>query len=130
MLAGTGSAAVSAIVFEAVRREGALRFAARARWLSLVLRLPLRVLVDTAIVFRGLARGRTFADDLRAIRFESGAAADARSIARRALAVWLVSAAPNTIAVEVDLENDVLLVHQLEPRAGPLLGSELAERSP
>jgi multisubunit Na+/H+ antiporter MnhE subunit len=133
MLAGTGFAAIAAVAFETVRREGALRLRARAGWLRLLLRLPLQVLIDTVIVFRalgGLARGRSLRGELRSIPFSAGAAGGGRPLARRAFAVWLVSAAPNTIAVDLDLEADVMLVHWLEGRARPPLGVELAEESP
>jgi hypothetical protein len=133
MLAGTGFAAAAAIALEAVRREGRLRFSPRAAWLGTLLRLPLHVLVDSAIVLRSLgplALGRALADELRPIHFETGGAAHPRSVARRAAAVWLVSAAPNTIAVDLDLERDILLVHELEPRTRPPLGVELSGRSP
>lgn len=133
LLAGTGFGLLAAVALEAVRREGRVRFRPRAGWLLLVLRLPWRILVDTAIVFRALGRvvrRRPLRDELRAVRFDAGAPADARSTTRRALAVWLVSAAPNTIAVDLDLEDDVLLVHQLEATAGLPTGVELARRTP
>lgn len=133
MLAGAGFAALGAAALEAVRREGRLRFRPRPAWLALLLRLPLRVLADSALVFRTLGpllRGRQLGDRVRPVRFDAGASDDARSTARRALAVWLVSAAPNTIAVDLDLDADVLLVHELEPRQRLPLGTELAGRAP
>jgi multisubunit Na+/H+ antiporter MnhE subunit len=133
MLAGIGFAGLAAGALEGVRREGRLRFRPRGAWAVLLFRLPLRVLVDTALVFRALGRllrGRGLDERVRPVRFDAGASADARSAARRALAVWLVSAAPNTIAVDLDPDADVLLVHELEPRTTPPLGTELARREP
>ena len=131
MLAGTGFAAITVIAFEAVRREGRLRFRPRRRWLGLLLRLPLRVLGDTVIAFRvlgRLVRGEDVRGDVSTLPFEAAGGSDARSVARRAAAVWLISAAPNTIAVEIDPERAILLVHRLEPGHGPPLGAEIGER--
>jgi multisubunit Na+/H+ antiporter MnhE subunit len=130
LLIGVGCSAAAAAGFEAARRAGVVRFRPRPAWFGPVARVPWRIVADTIVVFRTLpARlgvGRPPRSRMRAIAFEGGAGFDARSEARRSLALWLASSSPNSIALGVDDDANVLVVHELVESDVMPAGSELA----
>ena len=127
---GAVAAAVATGGVEAVRAGGAVRFRPTAHPLRPLLALPFRALVDSALVFAELGRHlilrKPLRGRLRPIRFEAGSDGDARAAARRALAVWTASFAPNSFALGVDRERDVILVHELRTRRKHPVPPELA----
>jgi multisubunit Na+/H+ antiporter MnhE subunit len=118
--AGLVAAAIAATGAEAVRANDRLRFMPDPRWFARAIVLPPRILQDTWLLARVLAR-RTFRGEgpdsaFRAVPFEAGGD-DARSSARRALVKAGLSAAPNTVVIGVDREENIMLVHELAPDA-------------
>jgi multisubunit Na+/H+ antiporter MnhE subunit len=85
----------------------------------------LRLILDTAIVFRFAARrlrGSTSRGTLIAVPFRSGGDG-AEDVARRALTESLGSMGPNQIVIGIDRERNLLVVHQLarDPERADLL---------
>jgi multisubunit Na+/H+ antiporter MnhE subunit len=129
LLVGAVCAVIAVVGAETVRHGSGARFSGRAAWVLPVLRVPARVVVDSAVVFAALAERlvvrRRLVGALEPIHFEAGGD-HPRSAARRALAIWLASAPPNTVALGIDETRDVLLVHRLAATRRELPGSELA----
>ncbi len=90
-----------------------------AGWRAIA-RVPRDVGLVCGAVVAQLVRRETRRGELRAVRFRGGE--EGGDIGRAALTESLGSLAPNTIVVGVDLERNLLLVHQLKPRGG---GKEL-----
>ncbi len=116
---GAVAAAVGATGTTLVYAERLVAFQPRARW-ALGLWRPLvqfgpdmRLL--TSVLVRALRGGERAPGALRAVRFEP-AGGPGEVSARRALAPAVGSFAPNTIVLDVEAEEDVMLVHQLVPR--------------
>jgi multisubunit Na+/H+ antiporter MnhE subunit len=119
--AGAAASTIAAVAFDAVRRQGLIRFRPRARWLLRAMRLPWRLFSDSVVVswalLKGLALRRPVRGRFREVPFPTGGT-DPRSQARRALATAAASLSPNAYVVDVDPENDTLLIHELVPRSG------------
>ena len=116
LLAGAGAAALAAAFAEFVSELARTWLRVRARWLWRALRLPRDVVRDTGIVFTALGRmiltGEKPRSVFREIPVRSGpATAEGRS--RRALIIGSMSLAPNTFALGIDAERNVMVVHQL-----------------
>ena len=130
LVTGAVCAAVAALGVVLVKRETHVHFRLRAAWLAPLARLPWRTVADSAILFRALARqlagGPAPRGSLRAVRFQAGGEHDPQASSRRALAGWLGSFAPNGFVVGIDLEEDVMLVHELVRSGSPPPGAELA----
>jgi len=121
LLAGTGAAALAAILAELATHQAAIRFRMRVEWLIPALSLPGQVVRDTVIVFaalwRRLARGEQPPSGVRESPVRFGDASD-EGIARRVLLIGGRSVAPNTIAAGIDSERNVIVVHQLVATEG------------
>jgi multisubunit Na+/H+ antiporter MnhE subunit len=121
LLAGAGAAALGACLAEMTGYQAATRFRIRIKWLIPALRLPGQVVRDTVIVFavlwRRLARGQEPASGFRElpVRYGDNTAAGKT---RRALQVGGQSVAPNTFALGIDRDRDVMVVHQLVVTGG------------
>jgi multisubunit Na+/H+ antiporter MnhE subunit len=121
LLAGAGAAALGAILAEAVSNQAGLRVRLRPEWLGAALRLPAQVGRDTWIVFaalwRQLAHGQPPRSEFRAIPVSGagnhGARDDAEATTARVLQVWSHSLAPNSFALGIEPERDVMIVHRL-----------------
>jgi multisubunit Na+/H+ antiporter MnhE subunit len=116
--AGAVAAAIAATGAETVRANDRLRFRPQARWLAKAIVLPPRIMRDTWLLVRVLVRRIVTREPpdsaFRKVPFEAGGD-DARSSARRALVKAGWSAAPNTVVIGVDREENLVLVHQLVP---------------
>jgi multisubunit Na+/H+ antiporter MnhE subunit len=116
LLAGAGAAALGACLAEAASYQAATRFRMRIEWLIPALSLPGQVVRDTVIVFgalwRRLARGQEPASGFRELPVRYGSNT-AEGKTRRALYVGGQSVAPNTFALGIDRDRDVMIVHQL-----------------
>jgi len=116
LLAGAGAAVLAALLAEVVTYQAATRFRMRIEWLVPALSLPGQVVRDTVIVYRALwrrlAHGQqppsAFADLPARYGDDSP-----EGVTRRVLLVWGTSVAPNTFALGVDSERDVMVVHRL-----------------
>ncbi len=116
LLAGAGAAALAAGFAELVSDLARTRLRVRARWLWPALRLPADIVRDTGVVLAALGRvlltGEQPESVFREVPVRSGpATADGRS--RRALIIGGTSLAPNTFALGIDAERQVMVVHQL-----------------
>ena len=116
LLAGAGAAALGACLAELASYQAATRFRMRIEWLIPALSLPGQVVRDTVIVFaalwRRLARGQEPASGFRELPVRYGSDT-AEGKTRRALYVGGQSVAPNTFALGIDRDRDVMIVHQL-----------------
>jgi multisubunit Na+/H+ antiporter MnhE subunit len=116
LLAGAGAAALGACLAEVASYQAATRFRMRIEWLIPALSLPGQVVRDTVIVFaalwRRLARGEEPASGFRELPVRYGSNT-AEGKTRRALYVGGQSVAPNTFALGIDRDHDVMIVHQL-----------------
>lgn len=116
LLAGAVASAVAATAAEIVRRQNLIRYRPRVRWLARSWRIVPKLLRDTGtlwtVLYRRIVRREDVTGAWRAIPFEWGED-DSRTTAKRALLVIAISATPNTYAVGIDRERDLLLVHQL-----------------
>jgi multisubunit Na+/H+ antiporter MnhE subunit len=116
LLAGAGAAALGATLAELVSHQSGLRFRIRIEWLTAAIRLPGRVARDTWIVFaalwRRLTRGEEPGSGFRAVPVRAGGDRD-EDRTRRVLLVWQQSVAPNSFALGLDPDRNVMIVHQL-----------------
>lgn len=116
LLVGAGVAALSALLVELVLYQAASEFRIRIKWVAHAFRLPRQLLHDTVtvlvVLWRRLISGQQpssgFVEMPKAWGVES-----ALGTTRRALLVAATSVAPNTLALGIDPERDVLVVHQL-----------------
>ena len=133
MAVGAVAAALAAAAVGAVHAGNRERFHLDAAWLILLPKLPYRLVVDCGFVFWELGRHvvlrRPLNGRLRAVRFEDGAGHDPRAGARSALAVWIASFAPNTFALGVDDERNVIVLHELLTRREHPVPPVLARRT-
>jgi multisubunit Na+/H+ antiporter MnhE subunit len=121
LCAGAVAAALGASFMAAVRRQGIVSFRPRVRWLLASVTVVPRAVADLGVLVSVLARRVVLRRDVRggfrAVPFRHrGVGGDAT--ARRVLTKLVASFAPNTIVLDVDEDRDLVLVHQLVPRAG------------
>lgn len=121
LLAGAGAAALGACLAEVASYQAATRFRMRIEWLVPALSLPTQVVRDTVIVFaalwRRLAHGQEPTSGFRELPVRYGSNT-AEGKTRRALYVGGQSVAPNTFALGIDRDRDVMIVHQLVATKG------------
>jgi multisubunit Na+/H+ antiporter MnhE subunit len=116
LLAGAGAAAIGAFLAELVTYQASARLRMRIEWAAPALRLPGQVARDTGIVFaalwRRLARGEQPGSGFRElpVRYGNDTAAGKT---RRALLIGGSSLAPNSFALGIDRDQDVMVIHQL-----------------
>jgi multisubunit Na+/H+ antiporter MnhE subunit len=120
LLAGAGAAVLAALLAE-LAGHGAAALGMPAGWLLPVVRLPADVARDTWTVFGALARTlvRRQAPDsvFRQLPVAYGAETPTGRL-RRALLIGVRSLAPNTFALGIDADRNVMVVHQLDPDRG------------
>lgn len=119
LLAGAGAAALAAVLAEVAGHQAATRPRLRITWLRPALRLPVHVARDTAVVFvalwRMIVRGEAPRSAFLEVPVRFGQHTN-EGAARRALLVAGRSLAPNRLALGLDAQRNVLVVHQLVPR--------------
>ncbi|MFC4453880.1 Na+/H+ antiporter subunit E [Deinococcus sonorensis] len=116
-LIGLVAAGLAALMTAVVRGTDLARFCPPVRTLLQLWRVPLAVVSDTFTVFRALFAtllGKPLPGRISSVRFDPGGD-DARSAARRALAVGALTTAPNSIVIEIDRQRGLLMVHELVP---------------
>jgi multisubunit Na+/H+ antiporter MnhE subunit len=121
-LGGLIAAAIAATGYSVVhQRDDQARVAIRAAWLPLLVRrIPLEVVRDAWRVFAtllALTRGHTVRGHIHRVPFDPGSATAPLAAGRRALVLFGVSLAPNTVAVRI--EDRSLVLHQLAPAPLP-----------
>jgi multisubunit Na+/H+ antiporter MnhE subunit len=120
LLAGLVAAALAGTASRLVWAHNTATFAGAGRALLQAWRLPWYALVGTGEVLGVLLRhltGRPAPSLLLSVPFDAGGG-DARSQARRALAVTYTTITPNFIVLGIDRERGLLWYHQL--RRGPV----------
>jgi multisubunit Na+/H+ antiporter MnhE subunit len=119
LLAGAGAAALAAFVAEVVTYQAATRFRMRVEWLVPALRLPGQVVQDTVTVYAALWRRLTRGEEPPSAFLELPARFGDDSpegVTRRVLLIGGQSIAPNTFALGLDQDLDVMVVHRLVSR--------------
>jgi multisubunit Na+/H+ antiporter MnhE subunit len=121
LLAGAGAAALGALLADFALHQAATRFRMRIGWLIPALSLPGQVVADTVVVFgalwRRLARGEQPPSGFRQVPVRYGADT-AEGETRRVLLVGGKSVAPNSFALGLDAERNVMVIHQLVVNQG------------
>jgi multisubunit Na+/H+ antiporter MnhE subunit len=119
LLAGAGAAALAAAFAELVTYQAATRFRPRIEWLAPALRLPGQVVGDLIIVYRALWRRLAHGEQPPSAFLELPARpgdGTPEGMTRRVLLIGGTSIAPNTFALGIDSERDVMVVHRLVPQ--------------
>ena len=116
LLAGAGAAALAALLAELVTYQAASRFRMRIEWVLPALRLPGQVARDTVTVYaalwRRLARGEQPPSAFAEVPVRYGDDSP-QGVTRRTLLIGGTSVAPNTFALGIDKDRDVMVVHRL-----------------
>jgi multisubunit Na+/H+ antiporter MnhE subunit len=116
VLVGVGVAAATALLVELVEYQTDTYVRLRVRWLLRAWRLPVEVLRDTGIVlaalWRRVVRGEQPTGGFIEVPTRWGEDS-ALGMSRRALLVGGTSVAPNTFALGMDRDRDVLVAHHL-----------------
>jgi multisubunit Na+/H+ antiporter MnhE subunit len=117
LLAGAGTAVLAATVAELVTYQAATRFRMRIEWLTPALGLPGQVVRDTVIVYgtlwRRLVHGEQPPSAFKELPTRFGDDSP-EGVTRRVLLIWGTSVAPNTFALGIDKDTDVMVVHRLD----------------
>jgi multisubunit Na+/H+ antiporter MnhE subunit len=117
LLAGAGTAVLAATVAELVTYQAATRFRMRIEWLTPALGLPGQVVRDTVIVYgtlwRRLVHGEQPPSAFKELPTRFGDDSP-EGVTRRVLLIWGTSVAPNTFALGIDRDTDVMVVHRLD----------------
>ncbi len=125
---GAAAAALAATGAEAARGLKLSRFRPGLGVLAQARRVPAMVLMDCWVLLRAttgrLLGRRAIEGELRTARFEAGGD-DAASATRRALAVLLATSSPNSLVIQIDRRERLMLFHQAVPRKLPQLIREL-----
>lgn len=121
LVAGAVAAAAGATLATAVRSQRLISFRPQLRWVLRLWRLPMQVVLDTgllvAVLWRRLVMRQPVSSSFRAIPFRA-VGENPEANARRAMAMTLGSIAPNTYVIDIDLDYQLILVHQLVPKPG------------
>jgi multisubunit Na+/H+ antiporter MnhE subunit len=116
LLAGAGAAALAAFLAELVTYQAGARFRMRIGWVVPALRLPGQVAGDMVTVYAALWRRLTRGEQPPSAFLELPARFGDDSPegdTRRTLLIGGTSVAPNTFALGLDKERDVMVVHRL-----------------
>jgi multisubunit Na+/H+ antiporter MnhE subunit len=116
LLAGAGAAALAALVAELVTHQAASRFRMRIEWVVPALRLPGQVARDMVTVYAALWRRLAHGEQPPSAFLEIPARFGDDSpegATRRMLLIGGMSVAPNTFALGIDKDTDVMVVHRL-----------------
>lgn len=129
LLAGMGVAAITLISLELALRAVRFQFRPKAKWLARMSVLPMTVAKDMLILIKALALRLTGKPipSLFLVTHFSALAEDARSAAKRALAVGITTVSPNSVVVDIDCDTGLLLFHELEKTSVPKTIEELQE---
>ena len=121
LLAGAMAAALGATVAELATHQAKTRLRIRIEWVVPALGLPRQVAGDTLIVFaalwRRLVHGQEPDSGFREVPVRYGTET-AEGKTRRVLLIGGRSVAPNALALGIDADRDVMLIHQLVVNEG------------
>jgi len=117
LVAGACAVAIAATAHQAVRRTGVGGQRLDRRTLTLLVRLPWRIVEEFAVVLWTLVSAAASRERphgrLRTLRADATGLTPSAA-GRRATLTILGGAAPNTYVVDVDPETDTMLVHDLD----------------
>jgi multisubunit Na+/H+ antiporter MnhE subunit len=121
VLLGVGSAVLASIGVAVLRKHAGLTSAPKLWWLGRALVLLPRFVTDTMVVFRALFRqllgGQPALGAFRALPYTPGQRNLLSASAADAFVVAANSLTPNTIVLDADPIEGLLLVHQLVPQS-------------
>lgn len=124
------ASAFGATAAEAVRVEPFAEFRPRLSWLAEAWREPWYILQGCTVVLWVFVKHffKPEQSVLREVVFDSGGS-DPRSAARRALAITYTTVPPNFVVLSIDLEKNVMLVHQVSESETPIMTRNLGAKS-
>lgn len=119
LVAGACAATLGTAFAVWVRAQGLLRFRFEPHWLLKTGKVPWKVVEELGVVLWALALhltgSRPVRSAYRAFAFPAGRA-DAASAGRRAVVTLADSVSPNTLPLDMDCDNGLVLRHELDPR--------------
>ncbi len=128
LFTGIAVALLSLTLAVVVRRSSTVRIRVRPAMFRYAYRLPGLLVADSmrvcGVVLRALVLRRPIRGRLRAVRYRAAGDAEA-DLGRRVLTEWAASIAPNRYVLGIDIESEVLLVHELVETKGRLDPLEL-----
>lgn len=130
MVAGLAAALIGAVADATLKATGYAKFKPKFKWLLLITWEVWYVLSGTWAIMVALARhlaGKKSEAQFKAVKFDAGGD-DAESWARRTLVTAYATIPPNFIVLGVDVDKDILLVHQVSPTGVPEIAKQLGAR--
>ena len=126
---GAGSAVATAAFALFLRRVIGPHAPPRLRWLAGAACLIPRLFTDTAVVFaalyRQLLRGQPAVGAFRAVAYHGEQPDEVSAAAADAFLIAANSITPNTIVVDIDRVEGLVLLHQLSPEPPARVRSQL-----
>jgi hypothetical protein len=117
-VAASGAATVCAGLTELARTSARVRARLQLEWLARLARVPPQIFVDFGILLWALARSaatrKVVRGTFRAHELPLGGT-DPTAVGTRAFVTWAANFSPNAIAVDIDAERGISLVHDLVP---------------
>ncbi len=131
IVAGIAAALIGAVADGVLKAEGYAKFKPRFKWLLLITWEVWYVLDGTWAIMVALLRhvaGMESQAEFKAVKFNAGGD-DAESWARRSLVTAYTTIPPNFIILGVDVEKNLMLVHQVSPTGTPEIAKCLGAES-
>lgn len=127
---GAIASIIAATLTEIVRAQPFASFRPRLSWLLQAWREPWYIVEGCAVIFWTLFKrlSRPETSVLREVVFDAGGSESA-SAARRALAITYSTIPPNFIVFGIDLDKNVMLVHQMSESGTPAMTRNLGAKS-
>lgn len=127
---GAIASVITATLTEIVRAQPFASFRPRLSWVLEAWREPWYIAEGCASIFWTLFKHlfRPEPSVLREVVFDAGGS-DPASAARRALAITYSTIPPNFIVLGIDLDKNVMLVHQMSATETPIMTRNLGAKS-
>ena len=124
------SAVITASAAEIVRAQPFASFRPRPAWILQAWREPWYIVEGCATIFWVFLKHLFHAEPsvLREVVFDPGGS-DPASAARRALAIAYTTTPPNFVVLGIDLDKNVMLVHQVSETETPTMTRNLGAKS-
>ncbi|HVZ16121.1 MAG TPA: Na+/H+ antiporter subunit E [Terriglobales bacterium] len=127
LLVGVVVAATAALANMVVEAQGFARFRPKLSWLMLIWWQPWYAIDGTWATLKAMAEklmGKKSKAQFKVAGYEANCN-DARSAAKRALAVAYLTIPPNSIIVGIDRDKGQVLIHEMQPAPIPLIAKKL-----
>lgn len=124
-------ATVGTIADAVVKEEGLAKFHPKASWVALIFWEPWYVLKGTYVTFKALLQevaGRHPDSKFETAGYDT-AGTDARSDAKRALAIAYLTIPPNSIIVGIDRDKKQILIHHIIPSPPSIMARKLGVKA-